>query len=104
MKRLLIRRLFVLLSIFIIGGVRMAAKNVIINAPKITPNSCNYNGTIIPVITADEGCSIVYVKSTKQVYTTIEAIDAAKGVKTEASNEATITDIQGKCCQKCKRD
>lgn len=74
----------------------MAAKNVIINAPKITPNSCNYNGTIIPVITADEGCSIVYVKSTKQVYTTIEAIDAAKGVKTEASNEATITDIQGK--------
>lgn len=50
----------------------------------------------MPVITADEGCSIVYVKSTTKTYTTTDEIDKNKGVKTEDSNKATITDIIGK--------
>lgn len=69
---------------------------VTVNAPTITPGSQDYNGTIMPVITADEGCSIVYVKSTSKLYTTVEDIDKNKGVKTEDSNKATITDIIGK--------
>lgn len=69
---------------------------VMVNAPTITPGSCEYNGTIIPVITADEGCSIVYVKSTSKLYTTVEDIDKNQGVKTEDSNKATITDIINK--------
>lgn len=69
---------------------------VTVNAPTITPGSCEYNGTIMPVITAEEGCSIVYVKSTSKLYTTVEEIDKNKGVKTEDSNKATITDIIGK--------
>lgn len=69
---------------------------VMVKAPTITPGSCEYNGTIIPVITADEGCSIVYVKSTSKLYTTVEDIDKNQGVKTEDSNKATITDIINK--------
>lgn len=69
---------------------------VMVKAPTITPGSCTYNGTIMPVITADEGCSIVYVKSTSKLYTTVEDIDKNRGVKTEDSNKATITDIIGK--------
>lgn len=69
---------------------------VMVKAPTITPGSCKYNGTIIPVITADEGCSIVYVKSTSKLYTTVEDIDKNQGVKTEDSNKATITDIINK--------
>lgn len=69
---------------------------VMVKAPTITPRSCEYNGTIIPVITADEGCSIVYVKSTSKLYTTVEDIDKNQGVKTEDSNKATITDIINK--------
>lgn len=67
-----------------------------VEAPTITPGSCKYNGTIMPVITADEGCSIVYVKSTSKLYTTVEDIDKNQGVKTENSNKATITDIINK--------
>lgn len=69
---------------------------VMVKAPTITPGSCEYNGTIMPVITADEGCSIVYVKSTSKLYTTVEDIDKNQGVKTENSNKATITDIINK--------
>lgn len=69
---------------------------VTVKAPTITPRSCKYNGTIMPVITADEGCSIVYVKSTSKLYTTVEDIDKNQGVKTEDSNKATITDIINK--------
>lgn len=69
---------------------------VTVNAPTITLESCEYNGTIMPVITAEEGCSIVYVKSTSKLYTTVEDIDKNKGVKTEDSNKTTITDIIGK--------
>lgn len=69
---------------------------VMVKAPTITPGSCKYNGTIMPVITADEGCSIVYVKSTSKLYTTVEDIDKNLGVKTENFNKATITDIINK--------
>lgn len=69
---------------------------VMVKAPTITPGSCKYNGTIMPVITADEGCSIVYVKSTSKLYTTVEDIDKNQGVKTENFNKATITDIINK--------
>lgn len=69
---------------------------VTVTPPTITPGSCEYNGTIMPVITADEGCSIVYVKSTSKLYTTVEDIDKNQGVKTENSNKATITDIINK--------
>lgn len=69
---------------------------VMVKAPTITPGSCEYNGTIMPVITADEGCSIVYIKSTSKLYTTVEDIDKNQGVKTENSNKATITDIINK--------
>lgn len=69
---------------------------VTVKAPTITPGSREYNGTIMPVITADEGCSIVYVKSTSKLYTTVEDIDKNQGVKTEDSNKATITDIINK--------
>lgn len=69
---------------------------VTVKAPTITPGSCKYNGTIMPVITADEGCSIVYVKSTSKLYTTVEDIDKNQGVKTENFNKATITDIINK--------
>lgn len=69
---------------------------VMVKAPTITPGSCEYNGTIMPVITADEGCSIVYVKSTSKFYTTVEDIDKNQGVKTENFNKATITDIINK--------
>ena len=71
-------------------------ETVKVEAPTITPDSCEYNGTIMPVITADEGCSIVYVKSTSKLYTTVEDIDKNQGVKTEDSNKATITDIINK--------
>ena len=67
-----------------------------VEAPTITPGSCKYNGTIMPVITADEGCSIVYVKSTSKLYKTVEDIDKNQGVKTENSNKTTITDIINK--------
>lgn len=69
---------------------------VTVKAPTITPGSREYNGTIMPVITADEGCSIVYVKSTSKLYTTVEDIDKNQGVKTENFNKATITDIINK--------
>lgn len=69
---------------------------VMVKAPTITPVSRDYNGTIMPVITADEGCSIVYIKSTSKLYKTVEDIDKNQGVKTENSNKATITDIINK--------
>lgn len=69
---------------------------VMVKAPTITPGNCKYNGTIMPVITADKGCSIVYIKSTSKLYTTVEDIDKNQGVKTENSNKATITDIINK--------
>lgn len=83
----------------VMGFVQTWAQNkttVTVKAPTITPESCEYNGTIMPVITADEGCSIVYVKSTSKLYTTVEDIDKNQGVKTENSNKATITDIINK--------
>lgn len=83
----------------VMGFVQTWAQNkttVTVKAPTITPGSCEYNGTIMPVITADEGCSIVYVKSTSKLYTTVEDIDKNQGVKTENSNKATITDIINK--------
>ncbi len=98
MKKSIFTRLFALLCLVIIGGATAWAddNSTVVNAPTITPGTCTYNGTIMPVITADEGCSIVYVKSTSKVYTTVEDIDANKGVKTENSNKASITDIQNK--------
>lgn len=74
----------------------VAADEITVNPPTITPTSCDYNGTIMPIITAGEGCSIVYVKSTSKVYTSVDDIDKNKGVKTESSNKASITDIVGK--------
>lgn len=83
----------------VMGFVQTWAQNkttVTVKAPTITPGSYKYNGTVMPVITADEGCSIVYVKSTSKLYTTVEDIDKNQGVKTENSNKATITDIINK--------
>ena len=78
----------------VMGFVQTWAQTV--NKPTINPGSQDYDGTIMPVITADEGCSIVYVKSTSKLYTTVEDIDKNQGVKTENSNKATITDIINK--------
>ena len=99
MKRFTSTRLFAIVCMIVMGFVQTWAQGnttVMVNAPTITPGSCEYNGTIIPVITADEGCSIVYVKSTSKLYTTVEDIDKNQGVKTEDSNKATITDIINK--------
>ena len=99
MKRFTSTRLFAIVCMIVIGFMQTWAQDnatVTVNAPTITPGSCEYNGTIMPVITAEEGCSIVYVKSTSKLYTTVEEIDKNKGVKTEDSNKATITDIIGK--------
>lgn len=99
MKRFTSTRLFAIVCMIVMGFVQTWAQDnttVTVKAPTITPGSCEYNGTIMPVITADEGCSIVYVKSTSKLYTTIEDIDKNQGVKTENSNKATITDIINK--------
>lgn len=99
MKRFTSTRLFAIVCMMVMGFVQTWAQDnttVMVKAPTITPGSCEYNGTIIPVITADEGCSIVYVKSTSKLYTTVEDIDKNQGVKTEDSNKATITDIINK--------
>lgn len=99
MKRFTSTRLFAIVCMIVMGFVQTWAQDkttVMVKAPTITPGSCEYNGTIIPVITADEGCSIVYVKSTSKLYTTVEDIDKNQGVKTEDSNKATITDIINK--------
>ena len=98
MKRFTSTRLFAIVCMIVMGFVQTWAqgKTVTVKAPTITPGSCEYNGTIMPVITADEGCSIVYVKSTSKLYTTVEDIDKNQGVKTEDSNKATITDIINK--------
>ena len=99
MKRFTSTRLFAIVCMIVMGFVQTWAQNkttVTVKAPTITPGSCEYNGTIMPVITADEGCSIVYVKSTSKLYTTVEDIDKNQGVKTENSNKATITDIINK--------
>lgn len=99
MKRFTSTRLFAIVCMIVMGFVQTWALDnttVTVKAPTITPGSCKYNGTIIPVITADEGCSIVYVKSTSKLYTTVEDIDKNQGVKTENSNKATITDIINK--------
>lgn len=99
MKRFTSTRLFAIVCMIVMGFVQTWALDnttVMVKAPTITPGSCEYNGTIIPVITADEGCSIVYVKSTSKLYTTVEDIDKNQGVKTEDSNKATITDIINK--------
>lgn len=96
MKRFTSTRLFAIVCMIVMGFVQTWAEDnttVMVKAPTITPGSCKYNGTIMPVITADEGCSIVYVKSTSKLYTTVEDIDKNQGVKTENSNKATITDI-----------
>ena len=99
MKRFTSTRLFAIVCMIVMGFVQTWALDnttVTVKAPTITPGSCKYNGTIMPVITADEGCSIVYVKSTSELYTTVEDIDKNQGVKTENSNKATITDIINK--------
>lgn len=99
MKRFTSTRLFAIVCMIVMGFVQTWAQDnttVTVKAPTITPRSCEYNGTIMPVITADEGCSIVYVKSTSKLYTTVEDIDKNQGVKTEDSNKATITDIINK--------
>lgn len=99
MKRFTSTRLFAIICMIVMGFVQTWALDnttVKVEAPTITPGSCEYNGTIMPVITADEGCSIVYVKSTSKLYTTVEDIDKNQGVKTENSNKATITDIINK--------
>lgn len=99
MKRFTSTRLFAIVCMIVMGFVQTWALDnttVTVKAPTITPGSCEYNGTIMPVITADEGCSIVYVKSTSKLYTTVEDIDKNQGVKTEDSNKATITDIINK--------
>lgn len=99
MKRFTSTRLFAIVCMIVMGFVQTWAEDnttVTVKAPTITPESCKYNGTIMPVITADEGCSIVYVKSTSKLYTTVEDIDKNQGVKTEDSNKATITDIINK--------
>ena len=99
MKRFTSTRLFAIVCMIVMGFVQTWAQDnttVTVKAPTITPGSCEYNGTIMPVITADEGCSIVYVKSTSKLYTTVEDIDKNQGVKTEYSNKATITDIINK--------
>nr|WP_295441562.1 hypothetical protein [uncultured Prevotella sp.] len=100
MKRFSSTRLFAIVCMIVMGFVQTWALDnttVTVKAPTITPGSCEYNGTIMPVITADEGCSIVYVKSTSKLfYTTVEDIDKNQGVKTEDSNKATITDIINK--------
>lgn len=99
MKRFTSTRLFAIVCMIVMGFVQTWAEDnttVMVKAPTITPGSCEYNGTIMPVITADEGCSIVYVKSTSKLYTTVEDIDKNQGVKTEDSNKATITDIINK--------
>lgn len=99
MKRFTSTRLFAIVCMIVMGFVQTWAQDnttVTVKAPTITPGSCEYNGTIMPVITADEGCSIVYVKSTSKLYTTVEDIDKNLGVKTENFNKATITDIINK--------
>lgn len=99
MKRFTSTRLFAIVCMIVMGFVQTWAQDnttVMVKAPTITPESREYNGTIMPVITADEGCSIVYVKSTSMLYTTVEDIDKNQGVKTENSNKATITDIINK--------
>lgn len=99
MKRFTSTRLFAIVCMIVMGFVQTWAQGnttVTVKAPTITPGSREYNGTIMPVITADEGCSIVYVKSTSKLYTTVEDIDKNQGVKTEDSNKATITDIINK--------
>lgn len=99
MKRFTSTRLFAIVCMIVMGFVQTWALDnttVTVKAPTITPGNCKYNGTIMPVITADEGCSIVYVKSTSKLYTTVEDIDKNQGVKTENSNKATITDIINK--------
>ena len=99
MKRFTSTRLFAIVCMIVMGFMQTWAQDnttVTVKAPTITPGSCEYNGTIMPVITADEGCSIVYVKSTSKLYTTVEDIDKNQGVKTENSNKATITDIINK--------
>ena len=99
MKRFTSTRLFAIVCMIVMGFVQTWAQdntNVMVKAPTITPGSWWYNGTIMPVITADEGCSIVYVKSTSKLYTTVEDIDKNQGVKKENSNKATITDIINK--------
>lgn len=99
MKRFTSTRLFAIVCMIVMGFVQTWAQDnttVTVKAPTITPGSCEYNGTIMPVITADEGCSIVYVKSTSKLYKTVEDIDKNQGVKTENFNKATITDIINK--------
>ena len=100
MKKLQLLRLLSVLWLLAIGGAHVWAQNsssnVTVNPPTITPGNTKYNGTIMPVITADEGCTIVYVKSTTKIYSTVEDIDANKGKKTSDSNTASITDIVNK--------
>lgn len=100
MNKSIFTRLFVLLCVILMQGAQSWAdtdsSTITVNAPTITPGTQTYNGTIVPVITADEGCSIVYVKSTTKDYTTVAEIDKNQGVKTVSSNSVTITDIVGK--------
>lgn len=109
MRRSFTTRLLAFLYLMVIGGAQIALAeddtntSVTVNAPTITSDgqdvtnkTIEYNGTVVPVITADDECSIVYVKSTSKLYTTTDAIDNNKGVKTEDSNKATIKDIIGK--------
>lgn len=99
MKRLIFTKamaILCMLFMWVANGAADDAATITVNAPTISPGNCEYNGTIMPVITAAEGCSIVYVKSTSKLYTTIADIDSNKGVKTEDSNQASITDIVGK--------
>lgn len=96
MKKFTSTRLIAIMYMMVMGFAQAWAQDSYVAPPIITPESQEYNGTIMPTIKADEGCSIVYVKSTTKTYTTPDQIDANKGVKTEDSNIATITDIVGK--------
>lgn len=98
MKKTTFTRFIIIIYMIVIGFVQTWAQEntITVNAPTITPESQEYNGTIMPIITADEGCTIVYVKSTTKLYSTTDEIDSNKNVKIEDSNKATIMDIIGK--------
>ena len=73
MKKSIFTRLFALLCLVIIGGATAWAddNSTVVNAPKITPDSRNYDGNISIKITVDEGCTIIY-KWGSRAYTSTE--------------------------------
>lgn len=73
MKKSIFTRLFALLCLVIIGGATAWAddNSTVANAPKITPDSQDYDGNISVTITVDEGCTIIY-KWGSRAYTSAE--------------------------------